>query len=110
MHSRALTCPHPSAENPIPLAPPILAHGEVVIHQTGNILLYLAARVPAIDLDAPVDAEPSTKKVKATSLSLMDASLYHYNELALTALDFINEVSLTSGRGEGVRPGSQILI
>ncbi|KAL8292628.1 hypothetical protein RQP46_001240 [Phenoliferia psychrophenolica] len=79
-------------DNPTPLAPPILTHGDVVLSQTGNILLYLAARLPAIDLDAPVDAEPDAKKAKPTPPSLEDPSLYHANELALTVLDFINEV------------------
>lgn len=64
----------------------------MVISQTANILLYLAARLPSIDLSAQVDAEPDAKKVKTTPPSLEDASVYQNNELALTCLDLVNEV------------------
>lgn len=72
-------------------------HGDVVISQTPNILLYLAARLPPVDLDAPVataeaGAEPATKKAKVALPTLEDASTFHQNELALSILDLVNEV------------------
>lgn len=64
--------------NPPPLAPPILRHGDLLISQTSNILLYLGPRlglVPAEDDEEHPDA------------------LYKVNALALTALDGLsNEV------------------
>jgi len=57
-------------------APPILRHGDLVLHQTSNILLYLGPRlglVPRADQD--------------------EHGLYRVNALALTALDGLsNEV------------------
>lgn len=56
------------ATNPPPLAPPIFKHGDLLISQTSNILLYLGPRlglVPKDDVDG----------------------IYKINELALTALD-----------------------
>lgn len=62
--------------NPPCLAPPMLRHGDLVISQTPNILLYLAPRLglaPAADEDAD--------------------ALYRLNALVLTALDGLsNEV------------------
>jgi len=58
------------ALNPPPLAPPILKHGDLLIGQTPNILLYLGPRlglVPSADED--------------------EDALYRINALALTALD-----------------------
>ncbi|KAI0834015.1 hypothetical protein F5Y06DRAFT_290092 [Hypoxylon sp. FL0890] len=64
--------------NPPPFAPPILRHGDLLISQTPNILLYLGPRlglVPSEDDEEHPDA------------------LYKVNELALTALDGLsNEV------------------
>ncbi|KAI1802707.1 glutathione S-transferase domain-containing protein [Daldinia bambusicola] len=64
--------------NPPPFAPPILRHGDLLISQTSNILLYLGPRlglVPSEDDDEHPDA------------------LYKVNALALTALDGLsNEV------------------
>jgi len=64
--------------NPPPLAPPILKHGDLLINQTPNILLYLGPRlglVPSADEDGDGDA------------------VYRINELTLTALDGLsNEV------------------
>ncbi|KAI1104813.1 hypothetical protein F4804DRAFT_341554 [Jackrogersella minutella] len=64
--------------NPPPLAPPILRHGDLLISQTPNILLYLGPRlglVPSEDDEEHPDA------------------LYKVNELTLTALDGLsNEV------------------
>ncbi|KAF2993365.1 hypothetical protein E8E14_000192 [Neopestalotiopsis sp. 37M] len=57
-------------ENPPPLAPPILRHGDLTISQTPNILLYLGTHlglVPSPEDDAD--------------------GLYKVNQLALTALD-----------------------
>lgn len=58
------------ASNPPPLAPPVLKHGELVLSQTSNILLYLGPRlglVPGIEDD--------------------EDAIYRVNALALTALD-----------------------
>lgn len=57
-------------ENPPPLAPPILKHGDLVISQTSNILLYLGPRLNLVPPTAD-DAD----------------GLYKVNQLALTALD-----------------------
>lgn len=62
--------------NPPPLAPPILKHGDVVIGQTSNILLYLG---PLLGLVPAPDADPDGR--------------YRVNGLTLTALDGLsNEV------------------
>lgn len=59
--------------NPPPLAPPILKHGDLVISQTPNILMYLG---PRLGLAANQGND-----------------IYKINALALTALDgFSNEV------------------
>lgn len=56
--------------NPPPLAPPILKHGDLLISQTPNILLYLGTRLGLVpDADSDPDAQ------------------YRVNGLALTALD-----------------------
>ncbi|AEO62224.1 9c0f998b-a036-435f-bc3a-970e5e679a8d [Thermothielavioides terrestris] len=56
--------------NPPPCAPPILKHGDLVISQTPNILLYLGNRLGLVpDADQDPDA------------------MYKINALALTALD-----------------------
>ncbi|KAI3390826.1 hypothetical protein diail_8570 [Diaporthe ilicicola] len=57
--------------NPPPLAPPILKHGDLIINQTPNILLYLG---PKLGL-APKPGDDD------------EDGLYLVNELALTALD-----------------------
>ena len=54
--------------NPPPFAPPILRHGDLLISQTPNILLYLATRHGL----APKEDSPG---------------FYHLNALALTVLD-----------------------
>lgn len=59
------------ASNPPHLAPPILKHGDLVINQTPNILLYLAPRLGL----APKPGDDD------------EHGLYHLNGLALTALD-----------------------
>ncbi|KAK1773587.1 hypothetical protein QBC45DRAFT_461135 [Copromyces sp. CBS 386.78] len=56
--------------NPPIFAPPILKHGDLVISQTPNILLYLG---PRLGLVPSVEEDPD--------------ALYKVNELALTALD-----------------------
>ncbi|MDI1485718.1 MAG: hypothetical protein OHK93_003907 [Ramalina farinacea] len=58
--------------NPPPLAPPILRHGDLVISQTSNILMYLAPRLGLAGEDDG-DGEGVAK--------------YRINQLALTALD-----------------------
>lgn len=55
--------------NPPPLAPPALRHGDLLLSQTPNILLYLA---PKLGLAGPAGNENA---------------IYHINQLALTALD-----------------------
>lgn len=57
--------------NPPCLAPPMLKHGDLVISQTSNILLYLGPRLGLAPKPGDDDEE----------------SLYLINELALTALD-----------------------
>lgn len=56
--------------NPPPFAPPVLRHGDLVISQTPNILLYLAPKLGLI----PSHEEDSN-------------GIYRVNALALTALD-----------------------
>jgi glutathione S-transferase len=58
------------AINPPPLAPPILKHGDLLINQTPNILLYLGPRLGLV----PTEDED-------------EDGIYRVNELALTALD-----------------------
>lgn len=63
-------------KNPPKFAPPVLKHGELVINQLPNILLYLAPRL---------GLGPSSGD-----------GVYHLNEIALTILDgFLNEVHET---------------
>lgn len=60
--------------NPPILAPPVLKHGDLVISQTPNILLYLA---PKLGLSPPATED----------------GFYHLNQIILTALDgFSDEV------------------
>ena len=56
--------------NPPPLAPPILRHGDLLISQTPNILLYLG---PRLGLAPSSEDDPN--------------GIYHINQLVLTALD-----------------------
>lgn len=56
--------------NPPPLAPPILKHGDLLISQTSNILLYLGPRLGLVP-SAEEDGD----------------AVYRINALALTALD-----------------------
>lgn len=53
--------------NPPPLAPPILLHGDLILAQTPNILMYLGSKL---------DLVPSG-----------EGAQWHVNQLALTALD-----------------------
>lgn len=63
--------------NPPCLAPPMLQHGELVINQTSNILLYLGPKLGLAPQPGDEDED----------------GLYVVNELALTALDGLcNEV------------------
>ncbi|KAJ2989690.1 hypothetical protein NUW58_g3345 [Xylaria curta] len=65
--------------NPPPLAPPILRHGDLVISQTPNILLYLGPRLGLVPTAEGEDGDPD--------------AVYRINALALTALDGLsNEV------------------
>ncbi|KAI0444002.1 hypothetical protein F4803DRAFT_561208 [Xylaria telfairii] len=65
--------------NPPPLAPPILRHGDLLISQTPNILLYLGPRLGLVPAAEGQDGDPD--------------ALYRINALALTALDGLsNEV------------------
>lgn len=62
--------------NPPPLAPPILKHGNLLISQTSNILLYLG---PQLGLVPDTASDPD--------------GIYKVNSLTLTALDGLsNEV------------------
>ncbi|GJN88483.1 hypothetical protein Rhopal_001449-T1 [Rhodotorula paludigena] len=82
-----------SDKNPLPFAPPALQHGEVVISQTPNILLYLATHIVSpIDLEAGgEEGEPASKKTKASPLSVDDPALFHALGFTLTILDLNNE-------------------
>lgn len=62
--------PTEDATNPPIFAPPILKHGDLVISQTPNILMYLGSRLGLIPNS---DEDPDAQ--------------YKINELALTALD-----------------------
>ncbi|EQK97650.1 hypothetical protein G6O67_006391 [Ophiocordyceps sinensis] len=65
------------ANNPPVLAPPILRHGGLTLHQTPNILLYLAPRLGL----APAPG---------------DDGLLHLNQIVLTIIDgLVNEVHET---------------
>lgn len=67
---------HGDAANPPLCAPPILRHGDLVINQTPNILLYLGPRLGLVP-DASDD----------------ENAIFKVNELTLTALDGLsNEV------------------
>ena len=64
-----------SGSNPPPLAPPVLKHGDLLLSQTSNILLYLG---PKLGLAGPEEDK---------------GAIFHVNQLALTALDGLsNEV------------------
>ncbi|KAL9127466.1 MAG: hypothetical protein Q9217_003666 [Psora testacea] len=64
-----------SGSNPPPLAPPILRHGDLLLSQLPNILLYLGPRLGLAGLEDD------------------ETAIYHVNQLALTALDGLsNEV------------------
>lgn len=66
-------------ENPPPLAPPVLRHGDLLISQTPNILLYLGPRLGLVPSAEGEDGDPD--------------ALYRVNALVLTALDGLsNEV------------------
>jgi glutathione S-transferase len=67
IHSSDTPRTHP---NPPPFAPPILKHGDALLSQTPNILLYLG---PLLSLVPEISSDP--------------IGLYHVNALALTALD-----------------------
>ncbi|KAI1750402.1 hypothetical protein F4782DRAFT_541607 [Xylaria castorea] len=62
--------------NPPPLAPPILRHGDLVISQTSNILLYLGPRLGLVPPAEGEDGDPD--------------ALYRINALTLTVLDGLN--------------------
>ncbi|KAM4055725.1 glutathione S-transferase family protein [Hirsutella rhossiliensis] len=65
------------ANNPPVFAPPILKHGSLVLHQSSNILLYLAPRLGL----APAPGDPG---------------LLHLNQIVLTILDgLVSEVHET---------------
>ncbi|KAI0803673.1 hypothetical protein GGR55DRAFT_699840 [Xylaria sp. FL0064] len=65
--------------NPPPLAPPVLQHGDLLISQTPNILLYLGPRLGLVPPAEGEDGDPD--------------ALYRINALVLTALDGLcNEV------------------
>ena len=66
---------HGEGSNPPPLAPPFLRHGDLMVSQTPNILLYLG---PQLGLVPSREEDPN--------------GIFHVNSLALTALDgFSNE-------------------
>lgn len=71
--------PSPSSTNPPHFAPPILKHGDLILSQLPNILLYLG---PKLGLAPSPEDEGGDD----------ENGIYHVNQLALTALDgFLNE-------------------
>ena len=58
-----------STTNPPPLAPPILKHGDLLLSQTPNILLYLA---PKLGLAGPEGDENAIYKINALALTALD--------------------------------------
>ncbi|KAI4124597.1 MAG: hypothetical protein LQ338_004716 [Usnochroma carphineum] len=65
-----------SSSDPPHFAPPMLKHGDLVISQLPNILLYLGPKLGLLPEDNGGD----------------ENAIYHVNQLALTALDgFLNE-------------------
>lgn len=75
----------------------MLKHGDVVISQTPNIMLYLSTH-----LTSPIDLETSSsesssslspsKKPKCSRPTLSDPSVYQIHSLVLTILDLNNEI------------------
>jgi len=81
-------------KNPLPFAPPILKHGDTVISQTPNILLYLSTHLTSpIDLDSsPSESSSSSSQPDASPLlTLSDPLVYQLHSLILTILDLNNE-------------------
>ena len=68
-------------DGPPPLAPPILKHGELVLSQVSNIMLYLAPKLGLAGRRNNGDAEGNKDP----------AALYKINMLALTALDGLSD-------------------
>lgn len=63
----------PIGNNPPPLAPPILRHGDVLLSQTSNIMQYLAPKLGLAPSEGP--------------------AVYHLNQIVLTLMDgFVNEM------------------
>ncbi|KAH8647314.1 hypothetical protein BX600DRAFT_484565 [Xylariales sp. PMI_506] len=76
--------------NPPPLAPPILKHGDLLISQTSNILMYLGPRLKLAG-GSPAggnDEEEGSGGAGGGGGAEVDAdAIYRINQLALTALD-----------------------
>ncbi|KAI0171703.1 glutathione S-transferase domain-containing protein [Hypoxylon sp. FL1284] len=58
--------------NPPPLAPPILRHGDLLISQTPNILLYLGPRLGLVHAEDDEDHPDALYKVNALALTALD--------------------------------------
>ncbi|GAA5931907.1 glutathione S-transferase [Sporobolomyces koalae] len=77
--------------NPIPFAPPVLRHGQNVISQTPNILLYLSTRLRnPIDLASSEDATARASGDYSPP-TCDDVALFHVHAMTLTILDLNNE-------------------
>lgn len=72
--------------NPPPFAPPILRHGDILLSQTTNILLYLGSKLGLTSSDEDPDG------------------IYRVNALALTALDGLSNE--THDTHHPIAPGS----
>ncbi|KAI1453142.1 hypothetical protein F4805DRAFT_470292 [Annulohypoxylon moriforme] len=58
--------------NPPPFAPPILRHGDMLISQTPNILLYLGPRLGLVPHDDDEEHPDALYKVNALTLTALD--------------------------------------
>jgi glutathione S-transferase len=77
--------------NPKPFAPPTLKHGDKVISQTSNILLYLSRRLPELEYEG----------VKSPKQGVEDGEMFQVNGFVLTMMDLVAEVSATSTEVDG---------
>ncbi|KAK4053822.1 hypothetical protein OIV83_001478 [Microbotryomycetes sp. JL201] len=75
------------SKNPLPFAVPVLKHGNLVISHVSNIILYLATRLPPIDLDGAGVAEGEPEQLSIRT--------FHWMGQLLTILDLNNEVHET---------------
>jgi len=73
--------------NPPPFAPPILRHGDLLINQTPNILLYLGRRHGLDGCGSKKESQNPSDESDQDS----ENAFYHVHALALTALDGLSD-------------------